>query len=105
MRTESALPAAAFFARPNWRAISNALLAQPSMMPSSMGLTQMFVTWGQFIDHDMSLTPSQSSNGTDIPVIINATITLDLAAAKHLGYTTDKFGYFNLTRPRWPPSS
>jgi hypothetical protein len=87
--------------RPNPRAISNSLLAQPAMSSNSMGITQMFVTWGQFVDHDLSLTPSQSLQGTDIPVI-NATISLD--ALPNISATTDKFGYFALTSPQGLPA-
>ena len=42
--------------RPNPRALSNAILAQPEQMPESMGMSDMFWLWGQFIDHDIDLT-------------------------------------------------
>jgi len=43
-------------ARPNPRALSNAILAQPEQLAESMGMSDMFWLWGQFIDHDIDLT-------------------------------------------------
>lgn len=42
--------------RPNPRALSNAILTQPGQHPESMGMSDVFWLWGQFIDHDISLT-------------------------------------------------
>ena len=42
--------------RPNPRALSNAVLAQPGSTTESGGMTDMFWLWGQFIDHDIDLT-------------------------------------------------
>lgn len=42
--------------RPNPRALSNAVLAQSGTTAESDGMTDMFWLWGQFIDHDLSLT-------------------------------------------------
>ncbi|MEB3359991.1 MAG: peroxidase family protein [Synechococcales bacterium] len=46
--------------RPNARDVSNALGQQDELMPSSRGLTNFIWAFGQFLDHDLSLTPSQS---------------------------------------------
>ena len=39
------------------RAISNMVVAQSGDMPSSRGLSSLVFTWGQFLDHDIDLTP------------------------------------------------
>nr|MDJ0972975.1 peroxidase family protein [Planctomycetota bacterium] len=43
-------------ARPNPRAISNAVSAQTSAPANSVGASDMFWLWGQFLDHDIDLT-------------------------------------------------
>lgn len=43
--------------RPNPREISNAIFAQNGVdMPNSVGFSNLLWVWGQFIDHDLSLT-------------------------------------------------
>ena len=55
---------------PNPRIISNACVAQPGPLPSERGLSDMIWAWGQFLDHDIDLTHSNSANGTaDIPIL------------------------------------
>jgi peroxidase len=43
--------------RPSARHISNLCVAQSQSMPNSTGLTDLFWQWGQFLDHDIDLTP------------------------------------------------
>lgn len=43
---------------PNAREVSNAIAQQTAETPSSEGISNLFWAWGQFIDHDLSLTPS-----------------------------------------------
>jgi hypothetical protein len=43
--------------RPSARAISNALCAQDTERPSTAGATDLVWQWGQFLDHDIDLTP------------------------------------------------
>ena len=43
--------------RPSPRAISNSLCVQKSDLVSQAGLSSLVFTWGQFIDHDIDLTP------------------------------------------------
>lgn len=43
--------------RPNARAVSNAVVAQEEDMPSRFGATDYVWQWGQFLDHDIVLTP------------------------------------------------
>jgi hypothetical protein len=79
--------------RPSPRAISNALAAQSGNSINSAGLTDLAVTWGQFLDHDLDLTPSQSKEGTNIPVV-GATIRID--AFPEANVVTDAHGFFEL---------
>lgn len=44
--------------RPNPRAVSNALAAQDAVTTDEHRLSAFSWTWGQFLDHDMVLTPS-----------------------------------------------
>lgn len=41
-------------------AIAQTVFAQDGDMPNSAGLSSLFVSWGQFTDHDLSLTPDAS---------------------------------------------
>lgn len=53
--------------RPNPRAISNAIFAQPSIINDPLVLSDFFWVWGQFLDHDFGLTPD-SPEFLPIPV-------------------------------------
>ncbi len=46
--------------RPNPRVISNALAQQNESIPDPRGLTNFIWAWGQFLDHDLDLTPELS---------------------------------------------
>ena len=54
--------------RPNPRFISNTLVAQSESRPSSVRVTDMFWQWGQFLDHDMTLTLENFDERLPIPV-------------------------------------
>ncbi|MEM8909947.1 MAG: peroxidase family protein, partial [Bacteroidota bacterium] len=43
--------------RPSPRLVSNAIVAQPDDLPSEAQLSALVFTWGQFLDHDIDLTP------------------------------------------------
>jgi hypothetical protein len=59
--------------RPNARTISNALSTQSGSVTSARGLSDYIWAWGQFLDHDMSL--STSSAGGEVngygPIAVN----------------------------------
>ncbi|NNF07640.1 MAG: peroxiredoxin, partial [Candidatus Eisenbacteria bacterium] len=42
----------------NPRAVSNIVCAQRGEMPNETSMTDLFWQWGQFLDHDIDLTPS-----------------------------------------------
>lgn len=44
--------------RPSARAISNGVSADPGPTPNSKGASDMLWQWGQFLDHDIDLTPA-----------------------------------------------
>lgn len=54
--------------RVNPRIISNALSNQDGDIPSPQGLTQWLTFFGQFLDHDLGLTPDNGTNDISIPV-------------------------------------
>lgn len=54
---------------PDARLISNELHAQHESAPNAVGATDMLWQWGQFLDHDISLTPSTITSSRDsIPI-------------------------------------
>lgn len=46
--------------RPSPRAISNAVCSQVTSMPNRLNVSDMLWQWGQFLDHDLTLTFTQS---------------------------------------------
>jgi len=50
--------------RPNARSISNAVFTQSAPSPDARGLSEITWLWGQFIDHDMTLTRTSPDAGT-----------------------------------------
>lgn len=56
---------------PNPRVISNLVSVQSGPMPNDVGATDMVWQWGQFLDHDISLSPEASPREA-IPVAIPA---------------------------------
>ncbi|UWQ73951.1 peroxidase family protein [Leisingera sp. M658] len=54
--------------RPNPREISNILSAQDGSTANAAGASDFLWIWGQFLDHDLSLTGAESETGADIEV-------------------------------------
>lgn len=54
--------------RPNPRTISNAVFDQSGSIQNARGLTDFVWQWGQFLDHDIDLTPATSGEAFDIQV-------------------------------------
>ena len=50
---------------PNPREISNALFNQVGSIPDERGLSDYIWVWGQFIDHDIDLTPLQTGDAAE----------------------------------------
>jgi len=59
--------------RPNARVISNAISQQAGDQPEPRGLTNLIWAWGQFLDHDISLSPEEPGEEATvvIPVPVN----------------------------------
>ena len=51
--------------RKNPRLISNGLSSQSASMPSARHLSDYITAWGQFLDHDMSLSTTSAGAGTN----------------------------------------
>lgn len=62
------LSAAAGTNRPSARAISNALSAQDSSIVNDRGLSDFVYVWGQFLDHDIDLSESGTTESLPISV-------------------------------------
>ncbi len=56
--------------RPNPREISNRIFAQDNLLPDAMLLSDYAWVWGQFIDHDVTLTVDHETERADIAVPI-----------------------------------
>jgi len=54
--------------RPNPRDISNAIFQQQESITNAEGYSELFTVWGQFVDHDIDLTPDSSSEHADVDV-------------------------------------
>ena len=50
--------------------VSQVVFDQSTDMPNSLGISDLFVSWGQFVDHDLSLTPDASGELVDIPGMV-----------------------------------
>jgi len=65
--------------RPNPRAISNAICAQNGLISSNSDLSSFVFTWGQFIDHDIGVTPAGEERA-NIPLPANEPhLSIDLS--------------------------
>ncbi len=56
--------------RPNPRDISNAISAQQGSNANAEGYSELFTVWGQFVDHDIDLTPDSSGERADVGIPI-----------------------------------
>lgn len=55
--------------RPSPRAVSNAVVAQSRLIPNARGASAMVWQWGQFLDHDLDLSPvATPAEEFDVPV-------------------------------------
>jgi peroxidase len=54
--------------RPSPRQISNAVVDEPVTTFNSRGLSAFVYVWGQFIDHDMTMTPTDTIEFVPIPL-------------------------------------
>lgn len=53
---------------PNPRTVSNTVNAQSGNTVNQKGLSDLFWMWGQFLDHDITLTPTNAAESADIPI-------------------------------------
>ncbi len=56
--------------RPNQRDISNAIASQYGSIPEPRGLSDMIWQWGQFVDHDISLSAESEEASEFLPIPI-----------------------------------
>lgn len=69
--------------RPSARLVSNIVADQGDIdMPNSRGLTLFFVFFGQFLDHDLVLTPVNTSEPFNIPVPAGDPIFANLSSPR-----------------------
>ncbi len=59
--------------RPSARLVSNLLCAQTGSIPNTQGASDFLWQWGQFIDHDIDLTPTDDGNPlATLPITVPA---------------------------------
>lgn len=56
--------------RPNARVISNAISRQEGDRPDARGLTNLIWAWGQFLDHDISLSPDAPGDENAVVIAV-----------------------------------
>ena len=56
--------------RPSAREISNEVFAQSESAPNKDGLSDFMWVWGQFLDHDISITHTSKLDGEDAPILV-----------------------------------
>ena len=55
---------------PNERTVSNTCMKQSGLVPNSRGMSDMIWAWGQFLDHDISLTEAgMDGEAAPIPIL------------------------------------
>ncbi|MGB0384991.1 MAG: peroxidase family protein [Ardenticatenaceae bacterium] len=57
--------------RPNAREISNAVSAQTDLVPNSLGASDLLWQWGQYLDHDLDLSPEPEHDEVKEPLPIS----------------------------------
>jgi hypothetical protein len=62
------LSAPAGAGRPSTRVVSNTVSAQSGFIPNTAGASSLLWGWGQFLAHDIALTPAGSAEAFNIPV-------------------------------------
>lgn len=78
--------------RPNAREISNAVFSQPSSVTDARGLSEWNWVWGQFIDHDINHTLTDSGAGSlGITVATNDPYFGDLSPNNTINVTRSEF--------------
>ena len=50
--------------------VARIVFDQSNDMPNSLGISDLFVSWGQFVDHDLSLTPDASGELVHVPGMV-----------------------------------
>ena len=69
--------------RPNPRYLSNALFAQEGANPNTKGLSSFVYVWGQFLDHDIGISPTDATDKASIPLPPDEpTFTNDIAFSR-----------------------
>ncbi len=56
--------------RPSPREISNIVASQVGNIPNPRGATDFLWQWGQFLDHDLDLTPIPDKDGEEFPIAV-----------------------------------
>lgn len=65
-------------------------------MPNASGLADLFVSWGQFVDHDLSLTPDASGEHVFVPGLV---APLERSIYDETTGTTDAREHVNVVTP------
>ena len=79
--------------RPNARSASNAISDQTDSEPNTGGRSDYIWQWGQFVDHDITLSPADSGENADIAVLDEADVLYNAGSPfipmTRTGFVTD----------------
>jgi len=88
--------------RPDPRLISNVIFAQTEDTPEPSGLSNVFWVWGQFIDHDITLTPEGETESVYLRVPTGDP-WFDPYGTGQMGIPTHRAGYMDGTGENGAP--
>lgn len=87
---------------PSPRVISNSICKSTGSKPNSMNLSDMVWVWGQFLDHEIDLTPEDTTE--DISIVTPDTITDPNEDYPGRTITIHRSGFIAGTSPREQPN-
>ena len=86
--------------RPNARAVSNAVCRAGGNRPNARGASDMFWQWGQFLDHDIDLTPAADPSEIADIVVPTGDEDFDPTASGAVVLPFDRSAYDPASLPR-----
>ncbi len=80
--------------RPSAREISNEIFAQSEELPNANGFSDFLWAWGQFLDHDISITENSKSADEKAPISVpsdDASFDPTASGTATIGFTRSEF--------------
>lgn len=80
--------------RPSAREISNEIFAQDTTKPNEFGYSDYLWAWGQFLDHDISITENSKHDDEDAPIAVptgDSSFDPTSSGTATIGFTRSEF--------------